>query len=142
MFFLIRCVFWLSVVFSTIFSQHPVRHVPAAQAREETQASPRDKFSELAQTWVGAALSAVKHSATDRCAGTECLGRSLLSAVYAPRERAQAVPQLSANVPLPPRRPQFAPERSVRVVLEKSAHAEYVHSGAAEEVAVQSAHEH
>jgi len=143
MFFLIRCVFWLTVVYSTIFSQDPVRQEPVAQEHSQTQAAPRDKIGELAQTWISAALSLVERKAIDRCATTpaDCLART---AILSPGRRllagtptqqgpvqAQAVPQPAAQVPLPPPRPKFAAEKSMRSGLEKSSRAEYVmkHSG-------------
>jgi hypothetical protein len=119
MFFLIRCVFWLSVVFSTIFSAQSSalrQHTGA-----ETFKRPVPQVSELAQNWI-ATLAFVKRQALKHCVETDCLpgqaaGHFLVSA-------SRTVAQ--ADVPLPPHRPTFAPAKSQRPTLEKSSRAEYV----------------
>lgn len=75
MFFLIRCVFWLSVVFCTIFGpNNPTASVPSAQnnasqtqaLRQEphSDAAEADTLSRFARAWVSAALEKVWTKAT------------------------------------------------------------------------------
>jgi hypothetical protein len=124
MFFLIRCVFWLSLVFSTIFSaQSAAPQRPHAQTAEPGV----PPIGDLTRTWFGTALSFVEREALEHCLKTDCLQ----SANHA--GDAGSVPQriAQANVPLPPRRPAFAASKLRRATLENSVRAEYVmeHSG-------------
>lgn len=85
MFFLIRCVFWLTVVFSTIFNTDPSPVAPARQPagahqaelvrREQPSAADRAMSLEL-QSWVTNALQHIWSKAASGCAGTpaECAG--------------------------------------------------------------------
>ncbi len=81
MFFLIRCVFWLSVVFCTIFSpNNPATQSPRAQdSASQTQALRQephsdaveaDTLSRFARAWVSAALEKVWTKATGGACGT------------------------------------------------------------------------
>ncbi len=81
MFFLIRCVFWLSVVFCTIFSpNNPATQSSRAQASaSQTQALRQDSHSDaveadtlsrFARVWVSAALEKVWTKATGGTCGT------------------------------------------------------------------------
>jgi hypothetical protein len=81
MFFLIRCVFWLSVVFCTIFSpNNPAAQSPQAQnnasqtqaLRQESHsdAVEADTLSRFARAWVSAALEKVWTKATGGTCGT------------------------------------------------------------------------
>ncbi|MFZ3178555.1 MAG: hypothetical protein WBF10_02880 [Methylovirgula sp.] len=121
MFFLIRCVFWLSVVFSTIFSAQS-----AAPQRGQAQTAERaaPPIGDLTRSWFGTALSFVEREALEHCVKTDCLRPSNRTdgrvASSAPQRMAQA------NVPLPPRRPAFAAPKSHRSTLENSSRAEYV----------------
>lgn len=138
MFFLIRCVFWLWVVFSTIFAQPSgngtALHRPDA-ARPAVASS--EPVGEIAQAWLGAAATRV----ADHCAAapSACLAiasrLSKLAIRHELSEPAQpglaaASPHLKpmprfAAVPLPPRRPErFA--RTARPALEKTAPHEYL----------------
>ncbi|MHB8885437.1 MAG: hypothetical protein ACYC5H_10200 [Methylovirgula sp.] len=85
MFFLIRCVFWLTVVFSTIFNSNQgstvsphraeaVRQSVALTTQAESDAS-ANRLSRAAQDWVTAALESFWSRATGGCAGTptECV---------------------------------------------------------------------
>ncbi|MGB9188964.1 MAG: hypothetical protein ACLQLT_13435 [Methylovirgula sp.] len=79
MFFLIRCVFWLTVVFSTIFNTD---HGPMAPARQvesprQAQAMRQDRPAEgpsaesmgqTAQAWVSATIQRFWNKATGGCA--------------------------------------------------------------------------
>ena len=85
MFFLIRCVFWLTVVFSTIFNSSQSSPVPPHRAEAvrqsvvvTTQAENDDsatRLSRAAQDWVTAALESFWGRATGGCAATptECV---------------------------------------------------------------------
>jgi hypothetical protein len=130
MFFLIRCVFWLTVVFSTIFSQEPIRQAPIAQQYSQAQAAQGARIGELAQDWIGAAVSLIERKAVVRCAKTDCLKPSEAAAEHflavGPVQRGWAQAQAEAAVPLPPRRPAFAAQKMRRAGLEKSSRAEYV----------------
>ncbi|MGA3302806.1 MAG: hypothetical protein ABSC72_05900 [Methylovirgula sp.] len=81
MFFLIRCVFWLSVVFCTIFSpNNPTAPSPRAEnSASQTQALRQephsdaveaDTLSRFARAWVSAALEKVWTKATGGACGT------------------------------------------------------------------------
>lgn len=130
MFFLIRCVFWLTVVFSTIFSQDPIRQAPVAQEYSQAQAVQRARVGELAQTWFGAAVSLIGRQAVARCAKTDCLKPSDAAAGHVlavgPTQQVSAQAQAEAAMPVPPRRPVFAAQKMRRSGLEKSSRAEYV----------------
>jgi hypothetical protein len=136
MFFLIRCVFWLWVVFSTIFAQpssehatsHAPQHVPPATAMAS------QPVGAGAQAWLERAATSV----ADRCATapTTCLAvaaqlsrlaANIPAAVPARVEVPRMAPEIAhrVNVPLPPRRPQsFA--GMARPTLEKTARHEYL----------------
>lgn len=85
MFFLIRCVFWLTVVFSTIFNpdQGPMvrsHRIEAMRQEEAREASPvagdsAERLGQLAQNWVTATLERFWSKAKGGCAGTpaECV---------------------------------------------------------------------
>ncbi len=128
MFFLIRCVFWLTVVFSTIFSQDS--REPVAQEYSQAQAAQRARIGELAQTWIGAAVSLIERQAAARCAKTDCLRPSDAVAGHflagGPVQQGWVQAQAEAAVPLPPRRPAFAAQKTRRSGLEESSRAEYV----------------
>lgn len=79
MFFLIRCVFWLTVVFSTIFSSDhgavaphqalaPAQQTQAAQQQSVPGTLSADVMSQFARAWVSAALQKVWSRATGSCA--------------------------------------------------------------------------
>ncbi len=81
MFFLIRCVFWLTVVFSTIFNtdQRPV--VPARQVEKvrltETarpgrpaEAAAPEALGRMAQNWVATAIERLWNKSSGSCAGS------------------------------------------------------------------------
>jgi len=134
MFFLIRCVFWLWVVFSTIFAQ------PTAAPHRPDAARPAvasEAVGEIAQAWLGAAATRV----ADHCAAapSACLAIANRLSKLAIRQElsdpAQPGPEAApahlkpmprfAAVPLPPRRPErFA--RTARPALEKTAPHEYL----------------
>lgn len=73
MFFLIRCVFWLTVVFTTIFSNQnpaaPHRQGEAAQQAQlvQTHDDSADKISQGVQNWVTAELEEIWNKATGSC---------------------------------------------------------------------------
>ncbi len=129
MLFLIRCVFWLSLVFSTIFSPEfraaGAQQHGLAQAVDET----RPGLDALAQSWLGSVASFVRRQAVEQCLEDGCIKpadvRSLLVGwTQQPSQlRAPAPLPQTADVPLPPRRPHF-PGRGQ--ALEKSMRAEYV----------------
>jgi hypothetical protein len=135
MFFLIRCVFWLWVVFSTIFS--PDRREPPAppqaQAQAQAQTIERAKrgLADIAQTWIDAAASLLARQAVDRCVATSCLQSPDAGHFLGVKPMLQAKAWGQANVPLPPRRPIFKVQKAGLAGLEKSSRAEYVtdHSG-------------
>lgn len=151
MFFLIRCVFWLTVVFMHIFPQTPVRQEPAGreQAMQGPVASLR--LGASTQTWLSSLTTFAERKAAPQCsnAPADCIAlaaalsnvatgqrvnspASLSPSIQAP---AQAVTRVAAQVPLPPRRPSlsasFGKLAHARSGLEKSPRAEYVsdHSG-------------
>jgi hypothetical protein len=128
MFFLIRCAFWLSVVFSTIFS--PDFHEPATLSHSRAQAVAEPPLGSLAHSWLNAAVSVVERGALAYCVRTDCLRPSDTAAghfpVGRPAQQASFQAQAEADVPLPPRRPSFSLERAKLPGLEKSSRAEYV----------------
>ncbi len=128
MFFLIRCVFWLTVVFSTIFSQDPIRQ--AAPDYSQAQAVETARLGELARTWFDVAVSILKRQAAARCAETDCRKppEAAVGHFLAGRPVQQVLVQAEgeAAVPLPPRRPAFVGQKTRRSGLEKSSRAEYV----------------
>jgi hypothetical protein len=128
MFFLIRCVFWLSVVFSTIFSQEQVRRPPVAPASSPAQTAQRARIDALTRNWVDAAASLIERQALARCARTDCVKSADAAAAHflAARPLRQGWIQAEATVPLPPHRPAFAAQKMRRMGLEKMSRAEYV----------------
>jgi len=78
MFFLIRCVFWLTIVFSTIFSsdhgtvapQRAIAPAPQTQAAQQPDALSANVMSQFARAWMSAALQKAWTRATGGCAGT------------------------------------------------------------------------
>jgi len=136
MFFLIRCVFWLWVVFSTIFAQPSANGTAPHRPDAARPVAVSEPVGEIAQAWLGAAATRV----ADHCAAapSACLAvATQLSRLAIRRELAapgepglEAAPHLKpvprfAAVPLPPRRPEtFA--RTVRPALEKTARPEYL----------------
>ncbi|HLH10840.1 MAG TPA: hypothetical protein VKV77_03050 [Methylovirgula sp.] len=119
MFFLIRCIFWLSVVFSTIFSQHKIDEPQDAGFSKE-QTAERAKIGALARNWIGAALGIAERKAVESC-GADCLVRlanltqpssgAAQPPSVEPRVQARWMPHMRAHVPLPPRRPIFLADR-------------------------------
>jgi hypothetical protein len=117
MFFLIRCVFWLWVVFSTIFAQNSTHDTLARQPAPHASASVQS-ITPVAEGWLRGAAAQV----ADRCvaAPATCLAvASQLSRLAAGREESAAPPTVTprsapveasrrVDVPLPPRRPNFA----------------------------------
>ncbi len=130
MFFLIRCVFWLTVVFTTIFSQDPIRRPPVAQGYSQVQVAQRARINELTQNWVGAAASFIERQAVARCAKTDCLtpsdGAARHFLAVRPLRQGWVQAEAEALVPLPPHRPAFAAQKTRRTGLEKTSRAEYV----------------
>jgi hypothetical protein len=131
MFFLIRCVFWLSVVYSTIFS--PGFHEPATLPHDQAQAVAEPPLADLAHSWISTAVSVIERGALAYCVRTDCLRPSdkvtgHFPAVR-PAQQASFKAQAEADVPLPPRRPVFSLQKTTRwgpSGLEKSSRAEYV----------------
>jgi hypothetical protein len=136
MFFLIRCVFWLWVVFSTIFAQPSSEHAVTHRSTAVTSASASSLApASGAQAWLERAATNV----AGRCASAPatCLAvaaqLSRLAAGNLPQAEAQGAdaPRVTpvlprrANVPLPPRRPQSL-ARMARPTLEKTARHEYL----------------
>lgn len=103
MFFLIRCVFWLSVVFSTIFSAQP----PSPDHRQAQRlAPPAMQLDVPTQNWIEAALSFVKRQALEHCVDTDCLLQKAAERRFAFAPQNVAPENMAqADVPLPPRRP-------------------------------------
>jgi hypothetical protein len=103
MFFLIRCVFWLSVVFSTIFAAQ----LSAPDHRQAHRlAGPATQLDVPAQNWIEAALSFVKRQALEHCAVTDCLSQKAAERHFAfPPQNVAPENMAQADVPLPPRRP-------------------------------------
>ncbi len=138
MFFLIRCVFWLWVVFSTIFAQPSaddgVTRRPDPGRQPAATAQP---VAHLVEAWLGAATARV----ADRCMASPAACMAVaqqLSKLAASREAPPArstvakggqLPSLAAHqvdVPLPPRRPVSFAKMAVRPTLEKTARHEYL----------------
>jgi hypothetical protein len=140
MFFLIRCVFWLWVVFSTIFAQDSTHGTSARRPMPPPQASAAaQSLAPVAASWLRGAAAQV----ADRCAAAPatCLAvASQLSRLAAHREHAPAPTALPAaafvapvqvaqraDVPLPPRRPNFtALGDSLQPKLEKTIRRAYL----------------
>jgi hypothetical protein len=81
MFFLIRCVFWLTVVYTTIFSPNPAqqpasRRVAEAQAPQMQTVQPHSSLhstnalGQMVQHWLTAAFDQLEHKATGPCGQT------------------------------------------------------------------------
>jgi hypothetical protein len=132
MFFLIRCVFWLWVVFSTIFAQPSGEHATPQSAPSSAALQPN---TSSAQAWLERAATRVAArcgSAPATCLAvaaqlSKLAGSSVPGSAWPSAQVTQIVPDVShvANVPLPPRRPQnFA--RTARPTLEKTARHEYL----------------
>jgi hypothetical protein len=121
MFFLIRCVFWLSVVFSTIFS---AQSNPPQRDRAPTAERAVPPIGDLTRSWFGTVVSFVERQALEHCLKTDCLQ----SADRAERQALVSTPQrvAHAEVPLPPHRPAFGAPKLRRVALENSPRPEYV----------------
>lgn len=121
MFFLIRCVFWLSVVFSTIFSAQPN---PPQRGQAPTAERRVPPIGDLTRSWFGTAVSFVEREALEDCLKTGCLQ----PAHRADRQILASTPQrvAQAEVPLPPHRPAFAAPKLPRPALENSSRPEYV----------------
>lgn len=134
MFFLIRCVFWLWVVFSTIFAQPSSEHAAphASQSAAQVTAVARP-IGSTAQAWLERAATSV----ADRCASAPAtcfamaaqlsrLASSSIPVAAAPRASQIALDSPHpAAVPLPPRRPRsFA--GMARPTMEKTARHEYL----------------
>ncbi|MEJ0052644.1 MAG: hypothetical protein WDN02_15830 [Methylovirgula sp.] len=135
MFFLIRCVFWLWVVFSTIFAQPSGEHGTPHASSSAPQAVALQPIASNAQAWLERAATRV----ADRCgsAPATCLavaaqlsklaGSGIPASAWPSAQVTQITPEVPRNpdVPLPPRRPQnFA--RTARPTLEKTARHEYL----------------
>jgi hypothetical protein len=118
MFFLIRCVFWLTVVFTTIFSPDPVPQKQPGQEQAVQRPPAASWIGQVMETWLGSALSFMDGKA-GHCheAPGDCLAMAAeLSNVAANQrfaralEQSPALPQAAphlAQVPLPPRRPNI-----------------------------------
>lgn len=124
MFFLIRCAFWLTVVFVTIFSQEPGRNTFAAPGYSQAQTAQRARIDALARAWTGAATLLIKREVAAEC--DNCLAKlaELSDRAYLASAAVKhaAEPRARRFAPLPPRRPVFAALKR----LEKSARSEYV----------------
>jgi hypothetical protein len=135
MFFLVRCVFWLWVVFSTIFAQPSSEHTTPRAPQSAPSATALQPVATSAQAWLERAATRV----ADRCesAPAACLavaaqlsklaGSNVPASSWSNARITQIAPDVSrvVNVPLPPRRPQsFA--RTARPTLEKTARHEYL----------------
>jgi hypothetical protein len=135
MFFLVRCVFWLWVVFSTIFAQPSSEHATPRAPQSTPPAAALQPIDSSAQAWLERAATRV----ADRCesAPATCLavaaqlsklaGSTLPASAWSSAQVTQIAPSVPhlADVPLPPRRPQsFA--RTARPTLEKTARHEYL----------------
>jgi len=149
MFFLLRCVFWLTVLFTAIFSQDPPRQ--RAQRQEQAIERPQApwRIGELAQSWLNSVVSVVGSKVAGHCGNvpSDCVAlakelsdiavsrRSASKEVPAEPIAAQAVPQVFAHVPLPPRRPRISVTAETATTeqsgLEKTLRGEYLiaHSG-------------
>jgi hypothetical protein len=141
MFFLVRCVFWLWVVFSTIFAQTTAdgrapRHAPAAQP-----IAVAEPVVHAARSWLSAAAARVANECAAKPAA--CLAvAAQFSKLAADRAAAPVSPAPAfalrptltdvpaSNVPLPPRRPSFSFPLRMNSALEKAARREYLMDGA------------
>lgn len=148
MFFLIRCVFWLWVVFSTIFAQSAADGGATQGAPAPKQSAAAQPVVHVAQAWLAAAAARV----ADKCAAAPetCLSvAAQFSKLAANREAAvpaNAEPAMSLrptlsdihfeNTPLPPRRPDFRPLGKAKPVLEKTGRREYLMDRARAEAAL------
>lgn len=95
MFFLIRCVFWLTVVFSTIFSPNQNPLVPAHRAEAMRQVAAvktrpagddsAERLGQMAQNWVTFTIEHFWSKARGGCAGTptECVALAARLADFA-----------------------------------------------------------
>lgn len=138
MFFLIRCVFWLTIVFSTIFNtdQRPavparpaekLQHVQSARQDSAAKGAFPQRLGQRVQDWVTAAIEAAGSKAAGSCAaapgGCVALAARLSdfarhysfdgsgaenNAAPAKAEAAQMASPPASAVPLPPLRPQRA----------------------------------
>jgi|SRR5579862_5758706 len=134
MFFLIRCVFWLTIVYTTIFS--PDSPKPESRPQQAAQKLPSAaQAGELAQAWFSSAVAVVEDEAARHCAKTpaECIAiAKRLSDIAADRHILRATPALArfsaplVNVPLPPRRPRTLTSEKTARGLEKSSQEEYL----------------
>jgi hypothetical protein len=136
MFFLIRCVFWLSVVFCTIFgpnnptassqrTQDSASQTQALRQDTHSDAAVADTMSRFARAWMSAALEKVWTKATGGNCGTASDCAALASrlqdfakahpfaevklaaaALPTPVEPAARETRVQADVPLPPMRPR------------------------------------
>jgi len=135
MFFLVRCVFWLWVVFSTIFAQPSGEHATPRAPQSAASATALQPVASSAQAWLERAATRV----AARCESdpATCLavaaqlsklaGSSVPASSWSSAQVTQIAPDVPriADVPLPPRRPQsFA--RTARPTLEKTARHEYL----------------
>jgi len=135
MFFLLRCVFWLTVVFTTIFQQDSLRQKPmrsdiAAHAQPIERAAaapsavelqpPAPNANEAAQAWLKSAIARIGSDLAGRC--LEAPGECIASLSQAPKPQvptmakpspegrvaAQKIASLTPagpDIPLPPHRP-------------------------------------
>lgn len=112
MFFLIRCVFWLAIVFSTIFATDHARdhmqlgpgHPPDAVARAVRQEDPKDAaaaqaISRTVQAWTTAALMQFWNKAAGSCAGTpaDCVALAARLSDFARKHPFEALPEAGPN---------------------------------------------
>ncbi|WP_297299332.1 hypothetical protein [uncultured Methylovirgula sp.] len=137
MFFLIRCVFWLWVVFSTIFAQPSADGTAPHRPDHPRPVAAAEPVGQIAQAWLGAAASRV----ADHCAASPaaCLAIATQLSKLALRQELADTTQTGATaeaphlkpvprfaaVPLPPRRPETF-GRTARPALEKTAGHEYL----------------
>lgn len=140
MFFLIRCVFWLTIVYMTIFSPDSPK---SPQPRSQQAARPLPsaaQTAELAQAWFSSAVAVIEDEAARQCAKTpaECIALAKHWSDMGDQRRVDGAPRVTqspltfAHVPLPPRRPHaLTSEKAGPGGLEKSSREEYVmtHTG-------------
>jgi hypothetical protein len=140
MFFLVRCVFWLWVVFSTIFAQTTAdggapRHAP------EQPSAVAGPVVHAAQSWLSAAAARVASECAAKPAACLAVAAQFSklaadrgAAPVSPDPRFALRPTLTdvpgSNVPLPPRRPNFSFPLRMNSALEKAARREYLMDGA------------
>jgi hypothetical protein len=101
MFFPIRCVFWLTIVFTTIYSQDQARRI-----------APMMEFSQSLHSFISRTFGRIESRLAEHCEhhAVDCLNAAakLSEAVHDSQSETGTV------VPLPPRRdPQRRGERSV-----------------------------